>query len=144
MVALVGVSAYGVVGYLLVYILLVSPLVLCFDALDTPKVFHLLTNLPTGMAVCVMLFLLNLAGLPPFTGFFLKASAVSLLIGDFPQVVLLLLLGRGLRLGFYLNLVVLVLRTAHYHVRLGMRPRGVFVGALLVRLFLGPWFVQVY
>ena len=143
MVALVAVSGYRVVGYLVVYRALVVPLVACLDALDTPKVFHLLVNLPLRMAVCLMLFLFNLAGLPPFSGFFLKATARALLIEDFPQVVLLLLLGRGLRLGFYLNLVVLVLRTAHYHTRSGVRPNGLFLVLLLVRLFLGPWLVQV-
>ena len=84
--------------------------------------------------------------MPPFTGFFLKALAASVLI-EVPVVVLLLVVGRAVSLAFYLNVIILRSLCSVSH---GIKYSGEWRGGMLQAVGLvlvvggGPWLCLVW
>nr|BDC91881.1 NADH dehydrogenase subunit 2 [Notomastus sp. GK-2021] len=116
MLALLPFAGTLIFTYLVIYSLLLAPLMAILNNvnLSTPKAFHLLTALPGQTTLWLSLCLLNLAGMPPFTGFFLKAFITSMLVKTHFPVAIFLLMSSALSLAFYLNLVILAATTATY------------------------------
>nr|YP_009455670.1 NADH dehydrogenase subunit 2 [Lutraria maxima]AUH21196.1 NADH dehydrogenase subunit 2 [Lutraria maxima] len=107
MVVLSMVSLFGFFSYLLVYFFLNLGLVLCmwsssiYSVLDVLKVRGVSVEV---LVLSVSLYALSLAGLPPFSGCFLKVYFLGLCWGAFPLVCLVLVFSSGVSLYFYLSM----------------------------------------
>ena len=97
--------------YLGVYSALVAPLVLLIQGVRIGSVgmAHIMIKYGLGVGVVFSVLFLRLGGMPPFTGFFLKRYALSIIVGaGYFWVGVGLVVSRVLALGFYLAVVVLL------------------------------------
>ena len=108
MVCLVPVSLVGLFRYLGVYVALLFPLLTFFSLYNFTrgKVGGLMSCMGKQVVFIVRLLIVGLAGIPPFSGFFIKAYGVYLIVGmGFFLVGFFFIFFSALRLVFYTNIV---------------------------------------
>lgn len=140
MVALGGVSLlYGAV-YFVVYTASVLPLVVVLSMVNmaSVKTSHLIRRRRPALLGLFSLFLLNLRGLPPFVGFFIKAAGLKvLLLNGHVALALVLILSRAMTIGFYLMIAFVALLARTHVPRPRSRPRLTMLWVLALRYAVG-------
>lgn len=123
--ALVPLRDWGVYFYLFVYRMLLLPVILFLNqgGAMSVKVMAFMTRLRPRAAVIFRMRLLRLGGMPPFTGFFLKAFVLRMLVeAGMVWAGVGLVLRRAIALCYYMNVLMLTLLVG---VRMGVGYREV-------------------
>ena len=108
--SLVAVSMVGVMRYLGVYMMILVPLVWVMSVFRgmRVKVLRVIVRYRRVTFFMFGVMLLRLGGMPPFSGFFMKAFSVYLLVdGGFALMRLLFVVCATLRLAYYINVLFL-------------------------------------
>ena len=107
---LIPLSVSGAISYLIVYVIISVPIFLIlgvieFQSVKVARIFQLI--LPT-LFFFFSLLILRIAGMPPFSGFFIKAYAVAVMVeSGFFLVPLFFVLCATMSLAFYINVLFL-------------------------------------
>ena len=94
--------------YFVIYCILITPLFITMGYLNIFSTKHIrkLSSYRSTVHIALLIVLLSLGGLPPFTGFMPKLITIILLIHPIKIILLVLIAGSIINLFFYLNIVI--------------------------------------
>ena len=102
--------------YYIIYVFLITPIFILLNSTLTKNLKNLnsIMNLRPIIKISLVIMLLSLAGLPPFTGFIPKLVVLLVIFNNGAILGIILIIGSLITLYFYLNVSIVLILNLRY------------------------------